>query len=161
MIMFTTILGFLVYVDTQSSVRLCQQHHTVVWTEDWDLSICGKSVSSLEWSYFMDWYFFSHSKPFRQQWVFVYRHWIEENEMVFVSHKVPFTVMSGQRSWVAGNGTEWEVKTIVSSSPTSGGEQWAFVNFLNFIKFTKTVPISRKVFSRNFPDLTRIFPDFP
>ena len=47
----------------------------------------------------------------------------EENEMVFVSHEVPFPATSDRRSGVAGNGTECEVKTIELSSPTSGGEQ--------------------------------------
>ena len=47
----------------------------------------------------------------------------EENEMVFVSHEVPFPATSDRRSRVAGNGTECEVKTIELSSPTSGGEQ--------------------------------------
>ena len=37
------------------------------------------------------------------KWVFVYRHWCEENEMVFVSHELPFQ---------ASDGTEWVVKTI-------------------------------------------------
>ena len=63
---------------------------------------------------------------------FIVRHWCEENEMVFVSHKVPFPATSDRRSRVAGNGTEWEVKTTELSSPTSGGEQWPFHNFMNF-----------------------------
>ena len=63
----------------------------------------------------------------RQKWVFVYRHWCEENEMVFVSHEVPFPAMSDRRSRVAGNGTKWEVKTIELSSSTSRGEQRAFL----------------------------------
>ena len=33
-------------------------------------------------------------------------HWCEENEMVFVSHEVPFPATSDRRSRVAGNGTE-------------------------------------------------------
>ena len=33
-------------------------------------------------------------------------------------------------SWVAGNGTEWVVKTIELSSPTSGGEQTEFLRSL-------------------------------
>ena len=49
--------------------------------------------------------------------------WCEENEMVFVSHEVPFPATSDQRSGAAGNGIECEVKTIELSSPTSGGEQ--------------------------------------
>ena len=55
--------------------------------------------------------------------VFVYRHWCEENEMVFVSHEVSFPATSDRRSRVAGNGTKCEVKTIELSSSTSGGEQ--------------------------------------
>ena len=81
-----------------------------------------------------------------KEWVFVYRHWCEENEMVFVSHEVPFPATSDRRSRVAGNGTECEVKTIELSSPTSGGEQWAFLNFIIFIAVKKTVPKLRKIF---------------
>ena len=51
------------------------------------------------------------------------QYWCEENEIVFVSHEVPFPATSDRRSRVAGNGTECEVKTIELSSPTSGGEQ--------------------------------------
>ena len=75
-----------------------------------------------------------------KKWVFVYRHWCQENEMVFGSHEVPFPAMSDQRSQAAGNGTECEVKTIELSSSTSGGEQWAFLNFHNFTAVKKTVP---------------------
>ena len=50
---------------------------------------------------------------------------------------------------MAGNGTECEVKTIELSSPTSGGEQWAFLNFIIFIAVKKTVPKLRK---RAFPN---------
>ena len=82
-------------------------------------------------------------------WVFVYRHWCEENEMVFVSHEVPFPATSDRRSRVAGNGTECEVKTIELSSPTSGGEQWAFLNFIIFIAVKKTVPKLRKRYFQN------------
>jgi len=39
-------------------------------------------------------------------WVFVYCQWCEENEMIFVSHEVPFPATSDRRSRVAGNGTE-------------------------------------------------------
>ena len=53
----------------------------------------------------------------------VYRHWCEENEMVFVSHEVPFSATSDRRSREAKNGTKCEVKTVELSSPTSGGEQ--------------------------------------
>ena len=77
-------------------------------------------------------------------WVFVYCHWCEKNEMVFVSHEVSFPAKSDQRSWVAGNGTEWVVTTIKLSSPTNGGEQWAFLNFLNFTAVKKTIPKLRK-----------------
>ena len=56
------------------------------------------------------------------------------------SHKVPFPATSDRRSRVAGNGTEWEVKTIELSSSTSGGEQWAFLNFLILTAVKKTVP---------------------
>ena len=62
----------------------------------------------------------------------------------FVSHEVPFPATRNQRSRVAGNGTECEVKTIELSSPTSGGEQWAFPNFIIFIAVKKTVPKLRK-----------------
>ena len=78
-------------------------------------------------------------------WVFVYRHWCEENEMVFVSHEVPFPATSDRRSRVAGNGTECEVKTIELFSPTSGGEQWAFLNFIILTVVKKTVPKLRKI----------------
>ena len=47
-----------------------------------------------------------HVSCIRDQRVFVYRHWCEENEMVFVPHEVPFPATSDQRSRVAGNGTE-------------------------------------------------------
>ena len=87
------------------------------------------------------------AKSGKREWVFVYRHWCEENEMVFVSHEVPFPAMSDRRSRVAGNGTEWEVKTIELSSPTSGGEQWAFLNFLILTAVKKTVPKLRKSYS--------------
>ena len=43
--------------------------------------------------------------------------------MVFGSHEVTFLASNDQRSQVAGNGTECEVKTIELSSQTSGGEQ--------------------------------------
>ena len=79
-----------------------------------------------------------------KKWVFVYLHWCEENEMVFVSHEVSFPATSDWRSWVAGNGTEWEVKTIELSSTTSGGEQWAFLNFVILTAVKKTVPKLRK-----------------
>ena len=86
-----------------------------------------------------------------RKWVFVYRHWCEENEMVFVSHEVPFPATSDRRSRVAGNGTECEVKTIELSSPTSGGEQWAFLNLHNFTAVKKTVPKLRKyIFLNSF-----------
>ena len=78
--------------------------------------------------------------------LFVYCHWCEENEMVFVSHEVPFPATSDRRSRVAGNGTEWEVKTIELSSPTSGGEQWAFLNFIILTAVKKTVPKLRKAY---------------
>ena len=55
--------------------------------------------------------------------VFVYRHWCEENEMVFVSHEVSFPATSDRSSRVAENGTECKVKTIELSLPTSAGEQ--------------------------------------
>ena len=58
--------------------------------------------------------------------------------MVFVSHEVPFPATSDRRSRVAGNGTECEVKTIELSSPTSGGEKWAFLNLLIFIARIRT-----------------------
>ena len=80
------------------------------------------------------------------KWVFVYRHWCEENEMVFVSHEVPFPATSDRRSRVAGNGTEWEVKTIELSSSTSGGEQWAFLHFFILTAVKKTVPKWRKFY---------------
>ena len=89
-----------------------------------------------------------------KEWVFVYRHWCEENEMVFVSHEVPFPATSDRRSRVAGNGTEWEVKTIELSSSTSGGEQWAFLNFLILTTVKKTVPKLRK---QNFPHWNLVF----
>jgi len=85
-----------------------------------------------------------------REWVFVYRHWCEENEMVFVSHEVPFPATSDRRSRVAGNGTEWEVKTIELSSSTSGGEQWAFLNFIILTAVKKTVPKLRKVLFRRY-----------
>ena len=78
--------------------------------------------------------------------VFVYCHWCEENEMVFVSYKVPFPDRSDRRSRVAGINTECEVKTIELSSSTSGGEQWAFLNFLILTAVKKTVPKLRKWF---------------
>ena len=53
----------------------------------------------------------------------VYRHWCEENEIVFVSHDMPFPATSDRGSQVAGNGTECEVKTIELCSPSSGCEQ--------------------------------------
>ena len=81
----------------------------------------------------------------KQKWVFVYRYWCEENEMVFVSHEVPFPATSDRRSRVAGNGTECEVKSIELSSPTSGDEQWAFLNFIIFIAVKKTLLKLRKV----------------
>ena len=64
--------------------------------------------------------------------------------MVFVSHEVPFPATSDRRSRVAGNGTEWEVKTIELSSSTSGGEQWAFLHFFILTAVKKTVPKWRK-----------------
>ena len=65
----------------------------------------------------------------------------------FLSHEVPFPAPSDhRRSRVAGNGTEWEVKTIELSSPTSGGEQWAFLNFLILTAVKKTVPKLRQGF---------------
>ena len=79
-----------------------------------------------------------------KKWVFVDSHWCEENEMVFVSHEVPFPATSDRRTQVAGNGTEWEVKTIELSSSTSGGEQWAFLNFFILTAVKKTVPKWRK-----------------
>ena len=86
------------------------------------------------------------TNQWRWTWVFVYRHWCEENEMVFVSHEVPFPATSDRRSRVAGNGTEWEVKTIELSSSTSGGEQWAFLHFFILTAVKKTVPKWRKCF---------------
>ena len=86
----------------------------------------------------------------QQQWVFVYHHWCEENEMGFVSHEVPFPAKSDRRSRVAGNGTECEVKTIELSSPTSGGEQWSFLNFIIFIAVKKTVLKLRKMYFLHF-----------
>ena len=80
------------------------------------------------------------TNQWRWTWVFDYCHWCEENEMVFVSHEVSFPATSDRRSRVAGNGTECEVKTIELSSPTSGGEQWAFLNLHNFTAVKKTVP---------------------
>ena len=65
--------------------------------------------------------------------------------MVFVLHEVPFPATSDRRSQVAGNGNEWEVKTIELSSPTSGGEQWAFLNFLILTAVKKTMPKLRKM----------------
>ena len=85
-----------------------------------------------------------------QKWVFVYRNWCEENEIVFVSHEVPFPATSDRRSRVAGNGTEWGVKTIELSSSTSGGEQWAFLNFLIITAVKKTMPKLRKL---TFPQI--------
>ena len=79
-------------------------------------------------------------------WVFVYRHWCEENEMVFVSHEVPFPATSDRRSRVAGNGTEWEVKTIELSSSTSGGEQWAFLHFFILTAVKKTEENEENIF---------------
>ena len=52
--------------------------------------------------------------------------------------------------WPAGNGTECEVNTIELSSPTSGGEQWAFLNLHNFTAVKKTVPKLRKCVFPNF-----------
>ena len=72
----------------------------------------------------------------------------------FVSHEVPFPATSDRRSRVAGNGTEWEVKTIELSSSTSGGEQWAFLNFLILTTVKKTVPKLRK---QNFPHWNLVF----
>ena len=45
----------------------------------------------------------------------------------------PFT--EGRESRVAGNGTEWEVKTIELSQPTRIGEQPAFLYFQDFTCF--------------------------
>ena len=59
--------------------------------------------------------------------------------MVFVSSEVPFPATSDRRSRVAGNGTEWEVKTIELSSSTSWGEQWAFLHFFILTAIKKTV----------------------
>ena len=58
---------------------------------------------------------------------------------------MPFPAKSDGRSRVAGNGTEGEVKTIELSSPTSGDEQWAFLNLHDFTAVEKTVPILRKL----------------
>ena len=55
-----------------------------------------------------------------------------------------FPATSEQRSRVAGNCIEFGVKTIKLSSRTSGGEQWAFLNFHNFTAVKKTVPKLRK-----------------
>ena len=38
----------------------------------------------------------------------------------------------------AGNGTEWEAKTLEWSSSPSGGDQWAHPNFLDFIAVQRT-----------------------
>ena len=65
--------------------------------------------------------------------------------MVFVSHEVPFPAVSDWRSRVAGNRTEWEVKTFELSSSSSGGEQWAFLDFPDFTVVKKTVPKLRKL----------------
>ena len=46
------------------------------------------------------------------KWAFVYHQRCEENEMVFVSHEVSFPATSDRRSRVAGNGTDWEVKSL-------------------------------------------------
>ena len=72
--------------------------------------------------------------------------------MVFVSHKVPFPATSDRRSRVAGNGTEWEVKTIELSLSTSGGEQWAFPNFKPVFRPTMTRPPHSffAIFHRNY-----------
>ena len=78
------------------------------------------------------------------KWISVYRQGCEENEMVFVSHEVPLPATSDQRSRVAGNGTECDVKTIELSSPTNGGEQWNFLNLHNFTAVKKTVSKLRK-----------------
>ena len=109
-----------------------------------------ETASLYTWSTVEDW-------GGRQKWVFVYRHWCEENEMVFVSHKVPFPATSDRRSRVAGNGTEWEVKTIELSSPTSGGEQWAFLNFFILTAVKKTVPKLRKMYLSNWPSFMQKF----
>ena len=64
--------------------------------------------------------------------------------------KVLFPATSEGRSQAAGNGTECEVKTIELSSPTSGGEQWAFLNLHNFTAVKKTVSKFRKGHFLNF-----------
>ena len=60
-------------------------------------------------------------------WVFACGHWCEENEMLF------------RFSCGAISNHECQVKTIEWSSPTSGGEQWAFLNILKFIEVKKTI----------------------
>ena len=64
--------------------------------------------------------------------------------MLFVSQEVSFPATRNQRSRVAGNGTECEVKTIELSSPASGGEQRAFLNLHNFTAVKKIAPKLRK-----------------
>ena len=90
--------------------------------------------------------------------IFLPSQWCEEYEMNlrnwtwnekmklngFVSHEVPFPAPSDWRSQVAGNGTKWFVKTIALSSPTSWGEQWAFLDLHYFTAVKKTVPKFRK-----------------
>ena len=72
--------------------------------------------------------------------LFSLAHW-DTFEFLRVKGRLLFTSTDME---VAGNGTDWEVKTIELSSPTSGGEQRAFLNFLILTAFQKTVPKLRK-----------------
>ena len=58
-----------------------------------------------------------------------------------VSHEAPFPTTSDRRSWVAKNGTYWEVITIELSVGVK-----LFLNFLTFTTGKKTVPKSEKDF---------------
>ena len=48
---------------------------------------------------------------------------------------------------LARNGTECEAKTIELSLPTSGGYQWAFLNFLRLIAVKKPYQIKKSIIS--------------
>jgi len=77
-----------------------------------------------------------------KKWVFVYRHWREENEMVFYSHEVPFPATSDLRSLVAENGTSWQTKTFHTSNAPVTVNNYSFLCYwLTTLNQTKNLAI--------------------
>ena len=91
-----------------------------------------------------------HERPFlSKKKEFVSCHWCEENEMVFVSYKVPFPATTDRRSRVAG--TEWEVKTIQSLHQPVEVNNDLFLNH----PFHCREESHTKIKKRNIPDRDR------